>query len=73
MNPDRRTELLNQIDLLAKERGIVAIKDTARLNAENYAREQLKYSPSKGRLQEELEIEWLERHLHSLEDTLPAN
>jgi len=71
MNPDQYTELLNQIDLLAKKRGIVAIRDTARLNAMNYALEQLKYGLSKWKTQEELEVEGLERQLKSLASQTP--
>lgn len=62
----RRTELLDQIELLARERGIVAIRDTALLNAKNYAREQLEHGFDKGLTQDELEIEGLERHLRSM-------
>jgi len=62
----RRTELLDQIELVARERGIVAIRDTALLNAKNYAREQLEHGFDKGLTQDKLEIEGLERHLHSM-------
>ena len=62
----RRIELLEQISSLAKACGVVAIKDTALLNARNYAQEQIRYGFSKDRAQEELEIEGLERHLNFL-------
>jgi len=63
----KRDELLEKIEQLAKKRGIAAIRDTALLNAKNYAREQLQYGHNHGKTEEELEIESLERHLHSQE------
>ena len=64
----RRIELLNEIDSEAKKHGIVAIKDTALLNAKNYAREQMQYGHSDLKTQEEFEIIGLERHLRSLKN-----
>jgi hypothetical protein len=63
---ERRTELLGQIELLARQRGIVAIRDTALLNAQIYAKEQLEHGFANGRTQDELEIEGLERQLRSM-------